>query len=107
MATDVGEGPVRLTRRGRVVLVALAATLLLVGFWVTAGRGQEAGASPSVAPSRPREAVIAGDHDTLWAIAVRTRPEVDPRITVQRLIDINGLDDGVIQPGQRLTLPGR
>lgn len=109
--TDVGEGPVRLTRRGRAVLVAVAAALLLAGFWVTAGRGQEAGASPTgtapAAPAPPRETVTAGDHDTLWAIAVRTRPGVDPRITVQRLIDINGLNDAVIQPGQRLILPGR
>jgi LysM repeat protein len=30
---------------------------------------------------------------------------VDPRITVQRIIDINGLDGVIIQPGQRLVLP--
>jgi LysM domain len=105
---DVGEAPVRLTRRGRAVLVTVAAAMLLAGFWITAGRGQEAGASlPGAAPAQPRETVIAGDRDTLWAIAVRTRPGVDPRITVQRLIDINELNDGIIQPGQRLILPGR
>jgi hypothetical protein len=53
------------------------------------------------------ESVTAGPHDTLWDIAVRTRPGVDPRITVQRLIDINGLHGAIIQPGQRILLPGR
>jgi hypothetical protein len=37
---------------------------------------------------------------------VRDRPSVDPRITVQRMIDLNALPGAIIQPGQRLALPG-
>ena len=49
--------------------------------------------------------VVVGPHDTLWGIAVRTRPGVDPRITVQRLIDLNDLSGGIVQPGEKLMLP--
>jgi hypothetical protein len=103
---------VRLTRRGRVVLVALVVIVLLAGFWVTAGRG--AGASPgdggapgSRGSGAGAETVEVGRHDTLWDIASRGRPEVDPRVTVQRIIDLNGLSGAIVQPGQRLRLPTR
>jgi hypothetical protein len=102
-------GGVRLTRRGRLVLVVLAVLILLAGLWMTAGHGAAAGtakrhgASPS---GRAVEVVTVGARDTLWDIAARNRPAVDPRITVQRIIDLNALPDAIIQPGQRLALPG-
>lgn len=108
-------GGVRLTRRGRVVLVALVVAALLVGFWLTARRGAGAsagdaadGAGTMTEPwGRGLETVEVGRHDTLWGIATRSRPGVDPRITVQRIIDLNGLPGAIIQPGQRLRLPSR
>ncbi|WP_169807890.1 LysM peptidoglycan-binding domain-containing protein [Actinomadura hibisca] len=44
---------------------------------------------------------------TLWEIAVRASGDGDPRLTVQRIIDLNGLSGPVVQPGQRLRLPAR
>ena len=105
-------GGVRLTRRGRIVLIALVVIILLVGYWVTARRGAGAssggGDAPgSRAPDGGAEVVEVGRHDTLWDIASRGRPEADPRITVRRIIDLNGLPGAIIQPGQRLKLPAR
>ncbi|GAA2106232.1 LysM peptidoglycan-binding domain-containing protein [Actinomadura alba] len=109
---DRRAGGVRLTRRGRVVLVALVVIILLVGFWVTVRRG--AGASPGGGETPAARVTGAGPesvevrwHDTLWDIASRGRPEVDPRVTVQRIIDLNGLSGAIVQPGQRLKLPAR
>ena len=104
-----GSGGVRLTRRGRIVAVAVAVAILLAGFWLTAGRGAFAGArgDGSGAADRGLETVTVGRHDTLWEIASRHRPDVDPRITVHRIVDLNGLPGSIIQPGQRLRLPER
>jgi LysM domain len=101
------SAPVRLTRRGRIVVICVAALVLLVGFWVGARHGARAtsggGQGPAVAP----ESVVVGPHDTLWGIAVRARPGVDPRITVQRMIDLNALPSAVVNPGQRVYIPSR
>jgi hypothetical protein len=51
--------------------------------------------------------VVVGQHDTLWGIAVRSRPDVDPRITVQRMIDLNALPGAIVNPGQRVYIPSR
>ena len=94
------DPPLRLTRRGRVVLVVLAAAILLVGLWVTADRGAAAG-DRGPAP----EMITVRSHDTLWGIATRTRPRLDPRTAVQQIMDRNGLSGVIIQPGQRLAVP--
>jgi LysM repeat protein len=90
------------------VVVGLAGVATLLALWGLSGNDAGARASSGQVSSswvRHEEVVIADEHDTLWSIATRTRPGVDPRITVQRIIDINGLDGVIIQPGQRLVLP--
>lgn len=95
----------RLTRRGRIVVVCAAGLMFLAVLWLGARHG--AGATSEYQPVASRESVVVGRHDTLWGIAARTRPDVDPRITVQRLMDLNALSSVVIQPGQRLYVPSR
>ncbi|MGI5164156.1 LysM peptidoglycan-binding domain-containing protein [Spirillospora sp. CA-253888] len=101
--------PVRLTRRGRVVLVAFAAIVLLVLFWLTMGPGagaQDRGTPPGSGGHRV-EYVVVEPGQTLWEIAVRVSGDGDPRLTVQRIIDLNGLPGPIVQPGQRLRMPAR
>jgi LysM repeat protein len=43
--------------------------------------------------------------DTLWAIATRVAPKGDPRVTVQQIVDRNGLAGASIEAGQVLVLP--
>ena len=101
------SAPIRLTRRGRVVIVCLAALVLLTGLWVGARHGARATSGGGRGPVVTPEAVVVGPHDTLWGIAVRTRPGVDPRVTVQRMIDLNSLPSAVVNPGQKVYLPSR
>lgn len=94
----------RLTRRGRVLLVLLAAVLLLVVF--SLGRASS-GASSSSAARVARRAVVVQRGETLWQVARRIAPDTDPRITVERIIELNGLDRaGLVRPGQQIVLPG-
>jgi hypothetical protein len=99
--------PVRLTRRGRVVVVCAVALVLLAGLWMGARHGAGAASGGATAPATARESVVVGPHDTLWGIAVRTRPDVDPRVTVERMIDLNALPSAVVNPGQTIYIPAR
>jgi LysM domain len=100
-------GSLRLTRRGRVVLVALAAALILAAGVLLAAAGAQAangGAAPAVAErGMTRVTVMPGQ--TLWSIAMRAAPASDPRVVVQRIVDDNALRSTAIQPGERLWVP--
>jgi hypothetical protein len=91
-------------------VVTLIVIVLLAGLWVTARRGAGAspgGGAPAARGTTGLETVEVGRHDTLWGIASRGRPEVDPRVTIRRIIELNGLSGAIIRPGQRLRMPPR
>jgi nucleoid-associated protein YgaU len=98
------RSPVRLTRRGRAVVVGLflnltvavvAAVLLLAG----SGSPDERHAATST--------VVVQSGDTLWGIATQLDPRADPRATMAELRRLNGLTGSTIQAGQELILPVR
>ncbi|NKZ07708.1 LysM peptidoglycan-binding domain-containing protein [Actinomadura latina] len=99
--------PIRLTRRGRAVLVALASTVTLVALWLTVGPGAFAGSRDDHrGTSGPARTVVVEPGDTLWGIASAADPGADPRWTVQRILDLNGLGgDPTVRPGQEIRLP--
>jgi LysM repeat protein len=43
--------------------------------------------------------------DTLWSIATRTSPSVDPRLVVDAIASANTVDPGALVPGQQLIIP--
>jgi LysM repeat protein len=93
----------RLTRRGRVVLVVLLALLAAVlALGIDVARST---ASTEAGGAAQHQTVIVQPGDTLWAIARDVAPDDDPRDMVQRLLDLNGLTSPVIIPGQHLAVP--
>jgi nucleoid-associated protein YgaU len=101
------RAPIRLTRRGRAVVIGFAATVTLVLLWLNVGPGASAGSRDDRhnAPHSARTVVVEPG-DTLWDIASAADPKTDPRLVVQRIIDLNGLAaDPTVQPGQELRLP--
>lgn len=57
------------------------------------------------APAQTVEHVV-GAGETLWAIASQnSTPGIDPRTAVAVIQELNGLDSGMIHPGQVLLLP--
>jgi Tfp pilus assembly protein FimV len=94
---------VRLTRRGRVVVVVAA---LLVAFAI----GVFVTAAGSVATQRPgspepTRIVQVGTGDTLWDIAADLADDGDVRAVMEEIKHLNALDSGVLQAGQRLVVP--
>ncbi|MEV8512869.1 LysM peptidoglycan-binding domain-containing protein [Dactylosporangium sp. NPDC051484] len=91
--------PIRLTRRGRVVLfcflLALAGGLVAL----VAAPGQAAD------PPGPAPTVIVQPGDTLWGIASERRGRRGRDAMVEEIRRLNKLDGYGIDAGQRLILP--
>jgi len=98
-ARRAGSGRVRLTRRGRVVVLTLL--LVIAGLGVTLA----ASASRAAAPAGPAPTTVVRPGDTLWSVAERHVPATDPFRAIEEIRRLNGLPDYTIHPGQTLTLP--
>ena len=96
--------PVRLTRRGRLVLT-LAALVAAAGAALGTGGAPAVAGLLSVEGPVAHQQVTVRPGDTLWAIAERTAPAVDPRETVAELMDLNALTTSSVRAGQVLLLP--
>ena len=95
------EPPLRLTRRGRAVvllLLALLASGASAVLFTTASRA-------SSDPAAPAPTMTVRPGDTLWEIASAVRPGRDARESVAELRELNHLTGYDLQPGQVLTLP--
>ena len=97
-------GPVRITRRGRLVLLALVAVLAFV--LVSLGQvAASAGPSDGGADQPVSTTWVVQPGETLWVIAQRVNPETDPRETVARIVAMNDLPTSSVQAGQELQIP--
>jgi len=93
----------RLTRRGRVVVLLALVTLLFAAF--SLGRvGTEAAPSGAEAPA-PLAQTVVQPGESLWAVAKRVAPGHDPRGVIDRIADLNDLDSDSVRAGQLLLLP--
>ena len=92
------NAPLRLTGRGWAVLVGipLVACLALVPLRAMAGSS-----GPAPAPLT----VTVAPGDTLWGIAQRVEPSIDPRAEVAAIREANQLASSALTPGQVLVIP--
>jgi hypothetical protein len=91
--------PLRLTHRGRVVVLAffiLLASLASAVLWTTASRADQSPAAPTV---------VVQQGDTLWDIAARVAPDRSPRDVVSEIRELNAMHDYYIYAGDTLILP--
>jgi LysM repeat protein len=100
VTSELRRPALRLTRRGRVVLLGLfvsVASLSSAVLFTTASRASD----PEVGPA---PTVVVQPHDTLWSIASRTSPRTDPYAAVADLKRLNNLDGYVVHPGETLVV---
>jgi nucleoid-associated protein YgaU len=96
--------PVRLTRRGRclVVLVVLA-----LAYGLLTIMSAPAASTRQVRHVRAHTVVVTSG-ETLWDIAKSVAPGSDPRDVVAEIVDLNALaDPGAIRVGQPLDVPAK
>ncbi len=96
------QSTVRLTRRGRgVVLIGALALLLLAAFFL----GSVAVGSETPGQARPTEIVMVGTGDTLWDIAAGIADDGDIRATMRDIERLNALDSVALLAGQKIRVP--
>ena len=94
----------RLTGRGRVLV--LVAMLVLTFAAVSVGRIATQASQPGTGSTTHATQVwVVAPGETLWSIASRVEPTTDPRDTVQRIVELNGLGDSGVFAGERLIVP--
>ncbi len=103
-AAATRPAPMRLTRRGRIVLGTLVALPIIVGAYFI-GMGSSSAGADSVQSNVTFEQVTVMPGDTLWKIAGDVAPGVDPQSVVSAIADLNQLDSLTVQPGQQLAIP--
>ena len=92
---------VRLTLRGRVLVLAVLVVVLFAAL-SSLRIVTQAGTVP-MGPATRTITVHVGE--TLWQIAEQVAPRDDPRDTVDRIRDLNALNTAVVQAGQRFIVP--
>ncbi|MDP9824606.1 LysM peptidoglycan-binding domain-containing protein [Kineosporia succinea] len=101
-----GPPPLRLTRRGRLVVrggVLLLGVVAVVAGVLLLTRPAEAGSAVGHVPVSYHR-VLPGE--TLWEIAGDVAPGTDRRDTVAEIIELNALPGAAVGAGQRIALPG-
>ncbi len=102
------SAPLRLTRRGRIVLIGVPLVLLAVfllslsGFFNSPAKASDSTADLAVTPT---VTVTVQPGQSLWSIAGAVDPGRDARDVVADIVQLNNLSAGSVLPGQQLFVP--
>jgi LysM repeat protein len=92
----------RMTARGRRVLLALVVVPLLVVVAFLALNGGSATASNDAVATTY---VSVQQGESLWQLAQQVAPKADPRNVIADIVSLNGLASSDVVAGQRLAIP--
>ena len=105
----VPRTPIRLTRRGRVVVAALVVTgltiVVLLASVLASGGAQATNHGQAGAGYRGMHRMVVRPGQTLWSIASAAEPSADTRLVVQQIMTANALTGTTISAGQLLWVP--
>jgi len=98
--------PLRLTRRGRIVVAVAAALVLAALSLVIAGAAQATNHPVSARTAQQNLVqVIVHPGQSLWSVAESADPSADTRVVIQQIIELNSLTGNTVFAGQRLWVP--
>lgn len=103
-ASSLSSSATRLTARGRAVILVLVVAIAVaaVALVRAPATAQAGGVSASTIVA---ERVTVRPGQTLWQIALAAVPDADPRATVARIKEMNGLRSSAIAAGRVLLVP--
>jgi len=102
--SDPVRSHLRMTTRGRAVLLTLIATPLVVLALIL---GISAGGATATGSSTPLQTVTVLTGQSLWQIAGKVAPNADPRDVIADIVSVNRLQSTDVQPGERLEIPAQ
>ncbi|WP_255546651.1 LysM peptidoglycan-binding domain-containing protein [Glaciihabitans sp. dw_435] len=104
--TQAPKSHLRITARGRAVLLTLVTTPLVVGALLLAINSGGAIATDS-GSATPLETVTVFAGESLWQLAEDIAPNSDPRDVIADIVSLNQLDSSSVHPGQQLDVPAK
>ena len=93
---------VRLTRRGRLAVLALFLGLAFVVLTVVSGHSAATGEAGRPVETRT---IVVGEGDTLWGIASKIAEPGKVRETIHYIEELNALPSASLMRGQELAVP--
>lgn len=95
----------RRVRLARTLLLGIVLVAVLAGVFAAAW-------SPSAAADDEGAAVgtvtvVVAEGESLWSVIGDRTYDRDPRVVIDEVHTLNGMDSSVVHPGQRLVLPAR
>jgi LysM repeat protein len=94
----------RMTARGRRVLMALIVVpLLVVVAFLALNGGRATASNEAVTPTY----VSVQQGESLWQLAEQVAPKADPRDVIADIVSLNGLASSDVVAGQRLAIPSQ
>lgn len=101
--------PLRLTRRGRLVVgffaVLLATVALSVLAMAAAGRAQASNHGRDGTGYQGMHQIVVQPGETLWTIASQAEPTADPRQVIDEIMTANSMTSTVVDAGELLWVP--
>jgi hypothetical protein len=100
--------PLRLTRRGKIVVVfvgVVLATLALTVASMSLSGAQAANHGRGAGGYQGMHQVVVQPGQTLWSIATQAEPSADPRQVISEIMTANSLTSSNVQAGQLLWVP--
>jgi nucleoid-associated protein YgaU len=98
--------PVRLTRRGRIVVTVVSALLICMVSMALATAAQATRAVGGAASlGRYVTRVVVQPGQSLWAVAEAYDPDADTRLVIADIEQMNSMTGDQLQPGETLWVP--
>ena len=94
----------RMTKRGRAVLLSIIATPVVLA---ALAFGINAGGAVGTSSSTPLTKITVVGGETLWGVAKQIAPGSDPRDVVSDIMSVNRLSTADIYPGESLAIPAQ
>ncbi len=102
----VAVSPLKLTRRGRLVLSTLSfATMLAISLVSLFGIATASAKASNEASNSTTTQIVVAPGETLWTIAARVNPEIDPRAVIEDIKALNVIEGSEVYAGQVLLVP--
>ena len=101
-SAPVRRSHLRMTTRGRAVLLTLVATPIVIA---ALAFGINAGGATATNSSTPLAKVTVVGGESLWSLAKQIAPNSDPRDVIADIMSVNRLGSADIYPGEQLAIP--
>ena len=102
----VAVSPIKLTRRGRMLVSTVSfGAMLAISLVSLFGIATASAKASNEASNSTTTHIVIAPGETLWTIAARVNPEIDPRAVIDQIMDLNVIEGSNVYAGQVLIVP--